>query len=49
MELLRQTVPEEAVASEDVDGDDSQTRHFFDNKELVEHGNVKRHGNLHQY
>ena len=46
IELLKQTVPEEAVASEDVDGEDSQMRHFFDNKELIEHSNAKHQGNL---
>ena len=35
---MEQTAPnEEAVASEDVDGDESSSRHFFGNKELLEH------------
>ena len=35
---MEPTVPnEEAVASEDVDADDSNSRHFFGNKELFEH------------
>lgn len=35
---------EEAVASEDVDADDSNSRHFFgNNKELFEHTQKKHH------
>ena len=50
MELMKRTAPnEEAVASEDVDGDDNLSRHFFGNKELVEHGKGKQEGNLHRY
>ena len=48
---MESTAPnEEAVASEDVDGDESSSRHFFGNKELLEHTlNKNQDSNLHQY
>lgn len=50
MEFMKRTAPnDEAVASEDVDGEENLSRHFFGNKELVEHGKGKQERNLHRY
>ena len=50
MEFMKRTAPnDEAVASEDVDGEENFSRHFFGNKKLVEHGNCKHERNLHRY
>ena len=42
IELMQSVVNEEAVASEDVGVDESNTRHYFGNKELFEHTQRKQ-------
>ena len=37
IELMQSVVNEEAVASEEVGADESNSRHYFGNKELFEH------------
>ena len=51
IELMESTAPnDEAVACEDVDGEESSSRHYFGNKELLEHTlNKNQDSNLHQY
>ena len=51
IELLKQTAAaDEAVASEDVDGEENISRHMFGgNKELFEHVKNKQETNLHRY
>ena len=42
IEFMQATVNEEAVASEDIGVDESNSRHYFGNKELFEHKNKKQ-------
>ena len=50
IELMQSMVNEEAVASEDIGVDESNSPHYFGNKELFEHTNKRQKDqNLHRY